>query len=141
MGEVYRAHDTKLKRDVALKVLPESFVSDADRVIRFRREAEVLAALNHPNIAAIYGAEEDAGIQALVLELVEGETLADRLGKGPIPLEDSLKIAIQIDTNRRSGRLIESVMHDVNTPLFIGNSGAAQFSVSASGTWRMYVAE
>src|SRR5262245_15564184 len=96
MGEVYRAHDTKLKREVALKVLPESFVSDSDRIIRFRREAEVLASLNHPNIAAIYGTEEAGGIQALVLELVEGDTLADRLRKGPIPLEDSLKLAIQI---------------------------------------------
>ena len=77
MGEVYRARDTELNRDVALKVLPESFVLDPDRVARFKREAQVLASLNHPNIAAIYGFEESDGVQALVLELVEGPTLAE----------------------------------------------------------------
>jgi eukaryotic-like serine/threonine-protein kinase len=81
MGEVYRARDTKLNRDVALKVLPEAFRFDPDRYSRFKREAQVLASLNHPNIAAIYGFEESDGVQALVLELVEGETLADRLGR------------------------------------------------------------
>src|ERR671934_1031569 len=86
MGEVYRAHDTKLGRDVALKILPESFVHDSDRVARFRREAQVLASLNHPHIAAIYGLEEANGSQFLVLELVEGGTLAARLGAGPLPL-------------------------------------------------------
>src|SRR5207244_7415257 len=83
--EVYRAHDTKLGRDVALKILPESFVHDPDRVARFRREAQVLASLNHPHIAAIYGLEEANGSQFLVLELVEGETLAQRLKSGPVP--------------------------------------------------------
>ena len=87
MGEVYRAKDTKLKREVAVKVLPESFASDPDRMARFQREAEVLAALNHPNIAQIYGVEEGA----LVMELVEGETL-----KGPLPLETALHYARQI---------------------------------------------
>ena len=77
MGEVYRARDTKLNRDVALKVLPDLFALDPERLARFKREAQVLASLNHPNIAAIYGLEESAGIQALVLELVEGPTLAE----------------------------------------------------------------
>ena len=96
MGEVYRATDTKLNRDVALKVLPEAFASDTQRMARFSREAQVLASLNHPNIASIYGLEEADGRQALVLELVEGETLADRIKRGTIPLEESLKIALQI---------------------------------------------
>ena len=79
MGEVYRARDTKLGRDVAIKILPRAFTSDPDRLARFEREARMLAALNHPNIGAIYGLEEADGIRFLVLELVEGETLADRL--------------------------------------------------------------
>jgi serine/threonine-protein kinase len=92
MGEVYRAHDTKLKRDVAVKVLPEAFARDTGRMSRFQREAEVLAALNHPNIAQIYGAEE----HALVMELVEGLTLAERIQQGAIPVDESLEIARQI---------------------------------------------
>jgi serine/threonine-protein kinase len=96
MGEVYRARDTKLNRDVALKVLPEAFTTDPDRLARFRREAHVLAALNHPNIAAIYGFEESDGVRALVLELVEGPTLADRIAQGPIPLDEALPMARQI---------------------------------------------
>src|SRR5262245_17284560 len=90
MGEVYRARDIRLKRDVALKILPESFASDPDRIARFQREAEVLASLNHPNIAAIHGLEEADSIRALVMELVEGETLADRIARGPIPLDEAL---------------------------------------------------
>ena len=82
MGEVYRARDTRLNRDVALKVLPEAFTADADRIARFRREAQVLATLNHPNIAAIHGLEESGGVLALVLELVDGPTLADRIAQG-----------------------------------------------------------
>jgi serine/threonine-protein kinase len=96
MGEVYRARDTKLNRDVALKILPESFALDADRLARFRREAQVLASLNHPNIAAIYGFEESNATQALVLELVEGPTLADRIARGPILLDEALPIAKQV---------------------------------------------
>ena len=96
MGEVYQAKDRKLGRDVAIKVLPEEFARDADRVARFQREAKLLASLNHPNIAAIYGLEESGGTQFLVLELVEGETLADQLKRGPIPVEESLKLALQI---------------------------------------------
>src|SRR6476620_9875386 len=96
MGDVYRARDLRLERDVALKVLPETFASDRSRVARFQREAHLLAAIDHPNIATIYGFEEAGGIQALVLELVEGPTLADRIAKGPIPLTDALPIARQI---------------------------------------------
>jgi Tol biopolymer transport system component len=96
MGEVYRARDTKLDRNVAVKVLPESFTADADRLARFEREAKVLASLNHPNIGAIYGVEEAAGVRALILELVEGPTLADRIAQGPIPLEEVIPIAKQI---------------------------------------------
>ena len=100
MGEVYRAHDTKLGRDVALKVLPAIIRSDSDRLARFKREARALAALNHPNIATIYGMEEHAGVQALVLELVEGETLAERVerqgARRPLTLAESIAIARQI---------------------------------------------
>ena len=96
MGEVYQARDTTLDRDVALKVLPEGFTSDPDRLARFEREAKVLASLNHPNIGSIYGLEEADGVKALVLELVEGPTLADRISQGSIPLDQALPIARQI---------------------------------------------
>src|SRR5262245_39967536 len=103
MGEVYRARDVKLNRDVALKVLPPSFQHDADRLARFQREAHVLASLSHPNIAAIYGVEDassrgsgQGAVHALVMELVEGPTLADRIAMGPIPLDEAVPIAQQI---------------------------------------------
>ncbi len=96
MGEVFRAKDQKLGRDVAIKVLPEEFARDADRIARFQREAKLLASLNHPNIAAIHGLEESGGTQFLVLELVEGDTLADQIKRGPITVEESLKQALQI---------------------------------------------
>jgi serine/threonine-protein kinase len=103
MGEVYRARDATLNRDVALKVLPELFALDRDRLARFKREAQVLASLNHPNIAAIYGFEESNpstgsgyAVQALVLELVEGPTLAERIAHGPIPVDEAMPIARQI---------------------------------------------
>ena len=96
MGEVYRARDPKLNRDVAIKVLPELFVSDPERAARFEREAKTLASLNHPHIGGIYGLEDADGVRALVLELVEGPTLADRIAEGPIPLDDTLPIARQI---------------------------------------------
>src|SRR5438094_3280049 len=118
MGEVYRASDAKLHREVALKVLPAAFAQDPERMARFGREAQVLAALNHPNIATIYGLEESDGIRALVMELVEGSTLAERITGGPVrrepgpptgkgnssiaprtaqlPLDESLHIAKQI---------------------------------------------
>ena len=89
MGEVYRATDTKLGREVALKILPEHFAQDADRMARFTREAQVLASLNHPNIAQIYGVEE----RALVMELVEDATVADRIKSAPLPLEETLTLA------------------------------------------------
>ncbi len=96
MGEVYRAHDTKLGRDVAIKILPQAFLADPERVARFQREARTLASLNHPNIGGIYGLEEAGGIAALVLELVEGPTLADRIAQGPISIEEAWPIAKQI---------------------------------------------
>jgi len=96
MGEVYRVQDTRLNRDVALKVLPEAFSRDAERLARFRREAQVLASLNHTNIAAIYGFEDSSGPQALVMELVEGATLADRIKQGAIPADEALPVAKQI---------------------------------------------
>ncbi len=90
MGVVYRATDSKLKRQVAIKILPEAFAADAERLARFEREARVLAQLQHPNIASIYGLEESNGVRALVMELVEGEDLAERLKGGPLPLDESL---------------------------------------------------
>src|SRR5688572_20975949 len=96
MGEVYRAKDTKLGRDVALKILPDTFAYDPERLARFAREAQVLATLSHPHIGAIYGLEEAGESKALVLELVEGPTLADRIAEGPIPVEEALPIARQI---------------------------------------------
>ena len=96
MGEVYRARDSKLGRDVAIKVLPPHFTSDPERRSRFAREARVLATLNHPNIAAIHGLEDSDGVTALVLERVEGETLAERLERGPLPLPRAITIAAQI---------------------------------------------
>ena len=96
MGEVYRARDTKLHREVAIKVLPAAVAADPDRLARFEREAQVLASLNHPHIAAIYGLEEAGGVTALVLELVEGPTLADRLAHGAIAVDEALPIARQI---------------------------------------------
>src|SRR5262249_38981846 len=93
MGEVYRARDLKLKREVAIKILPEEFSRDADRVSRFQREAEVLASLNHSNIAAIYDLQEANDTRFLVLELVEGDTLAERIHRGRAPIEEALDIA------------------------------------------------
>src|SRR5438045_1613632 len=96
MGEVYRARDSKLGRVVAIKVLPEAFAFDPERVARFEREAKVLASLNHPHIAALHGMERFEGQHFLIMELVEGETLAERLERGPMPAEDALIIARQI---------------------------------------------
>src|SRR5213593_4907922 len=103
MGEVYRATDTRLKRQVAIKILPADLAADPERLARFQREAEVLAALNHPRVAAIYGVEESSpstgsgqAVRALVMELVEGPTLADRIAQGPIPIDEALPIARQI---------------------------------------------
>src|SRR5215510_10105738 len=93
MGDVYQATDTKLGRSVAIKLLPEAFAHDAERSARFEREARVLASLNHPNIAAIHGIEKSGGRMFLVMELVPGDTLADRIRRGPIPLDEALSIA------------------------------------------------
>src|SRR5437773_9812917 len=96
MGEVYRATDTTLGRQVAIKVLPDAFAQDAERLARFEREAKTLASLNHPHIAQIYGLERSGGVQALVMELVEGEDLSQRIARGAIPLDEALPIAKQI---------------------------------------------
>src|SRR4051794_21350964 len=96
MGEVYRSRDTKLHRDVALKVLPDAFAEDPERLARFAREAQTLASLNHPHIAAIYGLEESNSVRALVMELVEGEDLSQRIARGAISLDEALPIAKQI---------------------------------------------
>src|ERR1044072_8804857 len=93
---VYRARDTRLKREVAIKVLPEILAADADRIARFQREAELLATLSHPNIAAVHGFEESTDHSAIVLELVEGPTLADLIASGPLPLDDVLSISRQL---------------------------------------------
>jgi serine/threonine-protein kinase len=96
MGEVYRATDSNLKREVALKILPDDFTRDVERLARFEREAQILASLNHPNIASIYGLEESGGVRCLVLELVEGKTLAEMIESGPLPLDRAAAIALQI---------------------------------------------
>src|SRR5437667_8935054 len=96
MGDVYRGRDARLGRDVALKVLPQNLADDAGRMARFHREAQVLASLNHPHIAALYGLEDAGGVLALVMELVEGPTLAERIRTGPIPVDEALPIAKQI---------------------------------------------
>jgi eukaryotic-like serine/threonine-protein kinase len=97
MGEVYRARDSRLGRDVAIKVLPEAFARDGERLARFQREAKMLAALNHPNIASIYGFEDSGNVHALVMELVPGETLQQQIAReGPLPLEEALGICSQI---------------------------------------------
>jgi serine/threonine protein kinase len=96
MGEVYRARDTKLDRPVAIKILPEAFAADTERIARFEREARTLASLNHPNIAQIHGLEDSSDVRALVMELVEGEDLAQRIARGPIPVAETLAIAKQV---------------------------------------------
>lgn len=102
MGQVYRARDTQLGRDVAIKALPSAFVADRDRLTRFEREARILASLNHPNIATIHAVEPLDGSRALVMELVDGPTLADRIARGPVPIDEALRIAIQIAGARPS---------------------------------------
>src|SRR5262245_12226164 len=96
MGQVYRARDTRLGRDVAIKVLAPDVAMDADRLVRFEREAQILGSLNHPNISALYGVADATGVPALVMELVDGPTLADAIATGAIPLRDALPIAKQI---------------------------------------------
>jgi tetratricopeptide (TPR) repeat protein len=119
MGEVYRATDTNLKRAVAIKVLPESVAGDRERLARFQREAEVLASLNHPNIAAIYGLERSDGMTSLVMELVEGPTLGDRIAQGPIPVDEALPIAKQIAEGLEAAHE-QGIMGQVALPQFNG---------------------
>jgi serine/threonine protein kinase len=125
MGEVYRARDTKLGRDVAIKILPASFLADADRLARFEREARTLAALNQPNIAQIYGMESSAQGHALVMELVEGDDLSTIIGRGPIPAADALPIAQQVAQALESAHEIGIVHRDLKP---------ANIKVRADGT-------
>jgi serine/threonine protein kinase len=140
MGEVYRARDAKLKREVAIKILPEEFSRDADRVTRFQREAEVLASLNHANIAAIYDVQEATGSRFLVLELVEGETLADRIARGPIPVEELLPIAKGISEALEAAHE-KGVLHRDLKPANIKITPAGRVKVLDFGLAKMFGAE
>ena len=126
MGQVYRATETQLGRDVALKILPDAFAADPDRLARFQREAHGLASLNHPGIAAIYGIEKSEDTQALVLELVEGPTLADRIAKGPIPLDEALPIAKQIAEALEAAHEAGVIHRDLNPEPRCVSQGRAQ---------------
>jgi serine/threonine protein kinase len=127
MGEVYRARDTKLNRDVALKVLPELVATDPDRHGRFRREAQVLAALNHPHIAGIYGFEDSSGTLALAMELVDGPTLADRIARGPIPLPEVLAIARQLAEAVEAAHALGIIHRDLKPAnIKVRNDGAVK---------------
>ena len=133
MGEVYRARDAKLGREVAIKILPKLFASVPDRLARFEREARVLASLNHPHIGAIYGLEEADGVRALVLELVEGETLADRLARGPIPLTDALAIARQMPMRLEAAQERGIIHRDLKPAnIKIRRTARSRCSISAS---------
>ena len=113
MGEVWRARDARLGRDVAIKALPEELRRDPERRSRFEREARVLAALNHPNVGAIYGLEEQDGSTYLVLELVEGETLAEKLLSGPLPIADALSVAVQVAAGLEAAHDADIVHRDL----------------------------
>ena len=132
MGEVYRARDGKLNRDVALKVRSEPFAPDSDHLARFKREAHVLASLNHPNIAAIYGLEESTGVPALVLELVEGPTLADRIARGAIPIERG---AFDRDANRGRAESGARARDSPSRPETVQHQGALRQHDQDSGFW------
>jgi serine/threonine-protein kinase len=134
MGEVYRAHDSRLRRDVAIKVLPSAVAREPERLARFRREAQVLATLNHPHIAAIYGFEEANDVDALVLELVEGPTLADRIARGPLPIDEVLKIAAQI-ADALDAAHEKGIVHRDLKPANIKLTSDDRVKVSISG-WR-----
>ena len=128
MGEVYRAHDSRLHRDVAIKTLPPAFSEDANRLARFQREAQALAALNHPNIAAIFGLEESGGVSALVMELIDGQTLAERIAAGPIPLAVALGIARQIGAALEAAHE-KGIVHRDLKPANIKLNGEGQVKV------------
>ena len=140
MGEVYRAKDQKLGRDVAIKVLPEEVAKDVDRVARFQREAKLLASLNHPNIASIYGLEESEGTHFLVLELIEGDTLADRLKRGAIPVEEALKLALQIAEALEAAHE-KSVIHRDLKPANIKVTPDGKMKVLDFGLAKAYASE
>jgi serine/threonine-protein kinase len=134
MGEVYRATDTNLKRSVAIKVLPASVAADADRLARFQREAEVLGALNHPNIAHIYGLEKSHDTIALVMELVEGPTLADRIALGAIPIDEVLPLAKQIADALEAAHE-QGIVHRDLKPANIKVRGSIAFARPKSSTF------
>jgi eukaryotic-like serine/threonine-protein kinase len=140
MGQVYRATDARLKRQVAIKVLPPSLATDADRLARFQREAEVLASLNHPNIAAIYGLEESGGMTALVMELVEGDDLSQRIARGALPLDEALPIARQIaealETAHEQGIIHRDLMPANIKVREDGDSESARFRAGEGGPSR-----
>jgi serine/threonine-protein kinase len=138
MGEVYRARDSKLGRDVAIKILPSHFTNDPERRARFAREARLLATLNHPHIGAIYGLEEADGITGLVLELVEGPTLADRLERGPLPIADAIAIARQI-ADALDAAHEKGIVHRDLKPANIVLQGAKNASGVPSGEARAKV--
>jgi len=138
MGEVYRAHDTRLKRDVALKILPDRFAA-ADRLARFRREAEALASLNHPNIAAIYGLEDASSRHALVLELVDGPTLAERIAKGPIALDDIWPLAVQM-TEALTAAHEKGIVHRDLKPANIKIAGDGRVKILDFGLAKVFAA-
>ena|SRR5215469_1958349 len=131
MGEVYRARDSKLGRDVAIKVLPEAFARDADRMARFQREAKVFASLSHPNIATIYGLEDSGSTRALVMELVEGSTLADRIEVGPVAIDEALPIAKQIWT-----RSAQNSVATKSSPRSVRAERAVSPSVRRRNQWK-----
>ena len=136
MGEVYRARDTKLNRDVALKVLLPEVAGDQERLARFRREAQIVASLNHQNIGDIYGLEETVGVVALVLELVEGATLADRIAKGPIPLDEALPIAKQIAGALEAGAHRARLAERPSRPYWLVSTAAGLRNSGGQGSRR-----
>jgi serine/threonine protein kinase len=138
MGEVYLARDTKLKREVAIKVLPDEFLRDADRVGRFQREAEVLASLNHPNIAHIYGLDESSGTRCIVMELVDGETLQERLRRGPIPIDEALPLAKQL-TDALEAAHEKGIIHRDLKPANIKCSSDGQLKVLDFGLAKAFL--
>ena len=129
MGEVYRARDVNLGRDVAIKVLPEAFAQDADRLARFEREAKTLASLSHPNIATVHGFEKSDAVRALVMELVEGPTLADRIAQGPIPIDEAVPIAKQIAEALEAAHE-QGIIHRVHQTPAVGGIQVCAFATS-----------
>ena len=138
MGEVYRAEDTVLGRQVAIKVLPDVFAVDPERLARFEREAKVLASLNHPNIASIYGLEQADGKRFLVLELVEGQTLAEWLHKGPLPVEEALEVCRQIAEGLEAAHE-KGIIHRDLKPANV--KVTPEGKVSVSSRWRGFPGE